>query len=122
MPNFELTPLDVESDATKHPVEKGKSKKLLEAYKEAAENKDLAHFKGLLADHQKYVEEEEAVAAEKTKKIKKARKSGDTSTLLDNADEMDIDNEPIAEKPTSKKRKKVHDNDETEEKVTRYLK
>ena len=70
-PNTELTPLDVESENPKSPVEKGKSKTLLAAYGKAAETDDLAHSMAMLADHQKAIEigEEmnEEKAANKTK-------------------------------------------------------
>lgn len=118
IPNTELAPLDVESETTKNPVEKGKSKTLLAAYSKAAENNDLAHFKVMLADHQKAVEIDEELKEEKAaKKTKKAsRKCGDAAVAED-ADEMDIDEEPAAEKPKSKKRKKADDSDDAEEKV-----
>ena len=119
IPNTELAPLDVESETTKNPVEKGKSKTLLAAYSKAAENNDLAHFKTMLADHQKAVEIDEEMKEEKAaKKSKKAsRKSADTSAVVDDADEMEIDDEVAAQKPKSKKRKKAEDSDDVDEKV-----
>ena len=70
-PNTELAPLDIVSENTKNPVEKGKSKTLLAAYGKAAENNDLAHFKTLLAYHQEAIEIDEGSheeqAANKTK-------------------------------------------------------
>lgn len=121
IPNTELAPLDVESETTKNPVEKGKSKTLLAAYGKAAENNDLAHFKTMLADHQKAVEIDEELKEEKAaKKTKKTpRKSGDAAAaaVVDDADEMDVDEEPAAEKPKSKKRKKADDSDDADEKV-----
>ena len=114
-----MAPLDVESETTKNPVEKGKSKTLLAAYSKAAENNDLAHFKIMLADHQKAVEIDEELKEEKAaKKTKKAsRKSGDTTVVADEAEEMDIDEEVAAEKPKSKKRKKAEESDDADEKV-----
>lgn len=119
IPNTELTPLDVESETTKNPVEKGKSKTLLAAYSKAAENNDLAHFKIMLADHQKAVEIDEELKEEKAaKKTKKpSRKSGDAAAVADDAEEMDIDDEAAAEKPKSKKRKKADDSEDADEKV-----
>ena len=119
IPNTELTPLDVESDTTKNPIEKGKSKTLLAAYGKAAENNDLAHFKTMLADHQKAVEIDEELKEEKAaKKTKKtSRKSGDAAAVVDDADEMDVDDEATTEKPKSKKRKKADDSDDVDEKV-----
>lgn len=118
IPNTELTPLDVESETTKNPVEKGKSKTLLAAYSKAAENNDLAHFKIMLADHQKAVEIDEELKEEKAaKKTKKpSRKSGDAAAVADDAEEMDIDDEAAAEKPKSKKRKKADDSEDADEK------
>ena len=119
IPNTELAPLDVEAETTKNPVEKGKSKTLLAAYSKAAENNDLAHFKTMLADHQKAIEIDEELKEEKVaKKNKKApRKSGDSAAVEDDAEEMDIDDEPAVEKPKSKKRKKADDSDDVDEKV-----
>lgn len=124
IPNTELTPLDVESETTKNPVEKGKSKTLIAAYSKAAENHDLAHFKTMLADHQKAIEIDEELKEEKAaKKTKKAsRKSGDATAVADDAEEMDIDDEAAAEKPKSKKRKKADDSDDADEKVRMWMK
>lgn len=124
IPNTELTSLDVESETTKNPVEKGKSKTLLAAYGKAAENNDLAHFKIMLADHQKAIEIDEELKEEKAaKKTKKAsRKSGDAAAVADDADDMDIDDEAAAEKPKSKKRKKADDSDDADEKVRMQMK
>lgn len=112
--------MDVQSETTKNPVEKGKSKTLLAAYGKAAENNDLAHFKTMLADHQKAVEIDEELKEEKAaKKTKKTpRKSGDAAAaVVDDAEDMDVDEEPAAEKPKSKKRKKADDSDDADEKV-----
>ncbi len=121
MPNTELTPLDPEDESVKSPPEKGKSKMLLAAYAKAAEGNDLQHFKTMLVEHQKAlqqdIEEHEALAAEKAaaKKSKKSRKSSDA--VAEDVDAMDIDDDEAAEKPKSKKRKKVEDSD-AEEKVS----
>ena len=118
-----MTPLDVESETTKNPVEKGKSKTLLAAYGKAAENNDLAHFKTMLADHQKAIEIDEELKEEKAaKKTKKpSRKSGDAAAVTDDVEEMDVDEEEAAEKPKSKKRKKADESDDAEEKVDVFM-
>ena len=112
--------LDVESDAVKNPIEKGKSKPLLAAYAKAAENNDIEHFKTMLADHQKALEadfeEREELAAKKASN--KARKGAKLAPPADDADDMDIDEEVPPEKPKSKKRKKAEDNEDVEEKVS----
>lgn len=120
MPNTDLTPLDPEDEAIKNPSEKGKSKTLLAAYAKAAEANDLQHFKTMLAEHQKALQqdmEEKEAAAERAaaKKAKKSRKSSDAAALADDGDEMDVDDEGV-EKPKSKKRKKPADSD-VDEKV-----
>ena len=119
IPNTELALLDVESEAVTNPVEKGKSKPLLQAYAKAAENNDMEHFKTMLVEHQKAleadIEEREERAAKKASK--KSRKSMDASALAEDVDEMDIDEDIPAEKPKSKKRKKADDSEDVEEKV-----
>ena len=120
IPNTELAPLDVESDAVKNPVEKGKSKTLLQAYKKAAENEDLDHFKGMLAEHAKAIEadREEREELEQERAAKKAKKAARKSDAAVNDDEdMDVDEEIAAEKPKSKKRKKAEDSEDVDEKV-----
>lgn len=104
-------------------MEKGKSKTLLAAYSKAAENNDLAHFKTMLADHQKAIEIDEELKEEKAaKKTKKpSRKSGDAAAASDDVEEMDIDDEEAAEKPKSKKRKKADESDDAEEKVNAFM-
>ena len=65
IPKTKLTPWGIESKNTKNPIEKGKSKTLLAAYGKAAVNNDLAHFKTMLADHQKAIEIDEEISEEK---------------------------------------------------------
>ncbi len=118
MPNTELTPLDIES--VTEPSEKGKSKLLLAAYEKAAEQNDLKHFKEMLVDHQKAIQEDQEAQAEK--EAKKANKAKRKSTNIAaapvvDADDMDIDEEVATPKPKSKKRKKELDDDAGEEKV-----
>jgi uncharacterized protein (DUF305 family) len=113
-------PLDVEAESTKNPVEKGKKQALIQAYKKAAENQDLDHFKAMLADHQKALEADlqEKEEAEKERSAKKAKKASRKSdAVADDGEEMDIDGDAVTEKPRSKKRKKAEDSDEADEKV-----
>ena len=112
--------MDVESEAVKTPIEKGKSKTLLAAYGKAAENNGLEHFKGMLADHQKALEADlqEREELEKERAAKKAKKAARKSDAAVDPDEMDQDEDAPAEKPKSKKRKKADDNDDVEEKVS----
>ncbi|KAL8695118.1 MAG: hypothetical protein Q9224_003447 [Gallowayella concinna] len=115
MPNTDLTPLDT---STIDPTDtKGKSKFLASAYAKASEDNDLQHFKDMLADHQKAVEEEQEAQAERDAKkaAKTKRKSVDASaTPADDADEMDVDEEEEEPKPKSKKRKKEAESDAEE--------
>ena len=116
MVNTDLTPLDPET--CKNPETKGKSKILLAAYEEAAEGQSLAYYKGVLNDHQAALQaDKDAAPAQDTKKSKSKRKSVDTSALAGDIDDMDIDEETVADKPKSKKRKKEVEADDTEEKV-----
>ena len=112
--------MDVESEAVKNPVEKGKSKTLLAAYGKAAENNNLEHFKGMLADHQKALEADlqEREELEKEREAKKAKKAARKSDAAVDPDEMDQDEDAPAEKPKAKKRKKADDHDDVEEKVS----
>lgn len=111
-----MTPLDTET--TKDPTEKGKSKLLLAAYEKASEHQSLQHYKEMLADHQKALQEDQEAQAEReTKKSTKSkRKSMDAGAQSGDVDEMDLGEEASAEKPKSKKRKKEIGSD-GEEKV-----
>lgn len=97
---------------------KGKKQDLASAYAIAAHNHSLDYYKGLLNDHQAALEaDKEAKAERDAKKASKSkRKSVDTSALVDDADEMDVDE--VAPEKKSKKRKKEADSDATEEKVS----
>ncbi|OJJ46254.1 hypothetical protein ASPZODRAFT_142875 [Penicilliopsis zonata CBS 506.65] len=118
IPNTDLTPLDPET--CKDVSEKGKSKLLIAAYGVASEGHDLKHFKELLNEHQRAMEQEEeereaqaaakaAAQAERDAKKKKKRKSTD---MGDGADEMDVDNvDEDSKSKGSKKRKKDADAD-----------
>ena len=92
-------------------VGKAKAKGLAEAYKVAAEGHSLEHFKGLLKEHEDFLEAEAAERAEReaekeAKKAAKERRKSEAATTA--ADEMDVDDD----KPKSKKRKKEAGNDE----------
>lgn len=121
MPNTELTQLTKES--VTEPSEKGKSKVLLLAYQKAAEQRDLAHFKEMLVDHQRAIQEDqEAQAVREAKKASKAkRKSMDSSAQAVEVVDMEIDEEVDDAKPKSKKRKKDIESDAGDEKVRRFL-
>ncbi|OKL56809.1 hypothetical protein UA08_07753 [Talaromyces atroroseus] len=125
IPNTDLTPLDPEQCKTVS--EKGKQKQLIAAYKVAAEGRDLQHFKTLLADHQRAIqqeaEEREAAAAEKEalkaqkeaakeeKKKKKRKSVAAESEDVEMADADDADKKP---KSTKKRKKDVESDAEGE--------
>ncbi|GKZ39158.1 hypothetical protein AbraIFM66950_011967, partial [Aspergillus brasiliensis] len=117
IPNTDLTPID--AAGCKEVSEKGKSKTLLAAYAVGAEGHDLQHFKDLLADHQRALEQEieerEAQAAAKAaaKAEREAKKNKRKS--MDVVDDEDVDMDEADEetkKPKStKKRKKDNDSE-----------
>lgn len=127
IPNTDLTPLDPET--CKDVPEKGKQKQLLAAYKVAAENHDLQHFKSLLADHQRAIQQEAedreakeaakaAAKAEKEQK-KKKRKSVEVAGEAEDV-EMGEAEEEEGKKTTkaTKKRKKDAESEGEAEKVS----
>ena len=123
--NTELTPVTPEE--CKEAPEKGKTKSLIEAYKIASADHDLAYFKEMLADHMNAMQEDADARAEReAKKASKAKRKSTEATTAEadsgDVDEMDIDDEAGSSKPKSKKRKKSLDSDETEEKVGDGLK
>ncbi|KAJ5232609.1 hypothetical protein N7468_005565 [Penicillium chermesinum] len=114
--NTALTKLDPAE--CKEVSEKNKSKQLIGAYQVASEGHDLAYFKGLLADHQAAVQqendeleaEEEAKAkakAEKaaSKKTKRKSKGAETDVEMEDADDSK------KSKAAPKKRKKDAETD-----------
>jgi hypothetical protein len=130
IPNMDLTPLDPEECKTVS--EKGKQKQLIAAYKVAAEGRDLQHFKGLLADHQRAIqqeaEEREAAAKEKEElKAQKAaakeaakeeKKKKRKSVAAESEDVEMVDADDADKRPKSaKKRKKDAESDAEGEKV-----
>lgn len=118
IPNTDLTPLDPET--CKNVSEKGKQKHLVAAFKVAAENHDLQHFKNLLADHQRAVQQEfedrEAAAAEKAalkaqKDAEKEEKKNKRKSIADGTD-IEMGDADDDKKPKSaKKRKKDAESD-----------
>ena len=128
IPNTDLTPLTPEE--CQDVAEKGKSKSLINAYKVAAEAHDLQHFKDMLLDHERAIQEDQdrrdAREAEKAAKAaktdtKKKRKSTDAAAADDDVDMEDVPGDEDAEvKPKgSKKRKKAEADSEAEaEKVS----
>ena len=128
IPNTDLTPLKVED--VQNFSEKSKTKSLILAYQKAAEQQDLAHFKDLLVEHQKALQEDfetreakaQAAEAKKAKKAEKGSKSKSKATAEDEDEEMEDvgSDEPVTKPKSSKKRKKADDSDGETEKV-RYL-
>lgn len=118
MPNTDLTKLDPSECANVD--SKGKSKNLVAAFAQAAQNQSLDHFKQVLQDHQAALQEDANRQAEReAKKATKAKRKSDASALAEDGDDMDVDEEQEAPKPKSKKRKKeAADSDEAEEKVS----
>lgn len=122
MPNTDLTPLDAQ--ACKEFPEKGKTKSLIAAYEIAGQQHDLAYFKEMLADHQRALQEDAELRAERgAKKQKKGkRKSTDAAEDgddidMEDAEELDAENDGADTKPKSKKRKKSLDSDGEGDKV-----
>ena len=99
--------------------EKGKSKQLYAAFKVAAEKHDLAHFKQLLDEHQKAIQDDEDAKIEREAKKagKQKRKSGAATAQAEKVDEMDMDEDVEEEKPKAKKRKKSLADEGGDEKV-----
>jgi hypothetical protein len=123
LPNTELAALDPEE--CKDVSEKGKTKALIQAYHVAAEGHDLEHFKTMLADHQKAMQEDqerrEAREAAKTAKPDRVDKKKRKSEIAEEDEDVDMeDEEEEAKSPpkkSSKKRKKEVESDAEEEKV-----
>jgi hypothetical protein len=122
IPNTDLTPLNLE-DVTNF-SEKSKTKALVQAFKVAAEQHELAYFKEMLHDHMRAMQEDqearEARAAEKAAKASKKgkRKSTDAADEDEDIAMDDAEDEEGESKPKgSKKRKKDADSDGETEKV-----
>ncbi|RMZ85087.1 hypothetical protein DV738_g103, partial [Chaetothyriales sp. CBS 135597] len=94
--NTDLSELNPED--CKEVSEKGKNKSLLEAYKIAAEDHDLQHFKDVLSEHAKFLEEEEAAKAEKEAEKAQKTKSKAAATATEDEEMADAP-EPEPEAP-----------------------
>ena len=112
--NTDLSPLNL--DDIKATVENGtqgkRSKLLWEAYKVAAENRDLSYFKNMLREHEErriQLEQEEA-DREAKKAAKEAKKKAKEAVADDDGDMEDAD-EGVKAPKSSKKRKKEVDSD-----------
>lgn len=121
IPNTDLTPLDPAT--CKDVSEKGKAKSLVAAYGVAAEGHDLAHFKEMLADHQRAIqqEEEEREAAAASKAAAKAERDAKKNKRksMDIQDDVDVEDEGGKPAKSSKKRKK--DAEAESEKVSDFF-
>lgn len=120
IPNTDLAPLSPE-DCKAVPPQK-KTKALIAAYEVAAEGHDLQHFKSLLADHARALEEDEeareAAAAEKAAKAESKKKRKSEVKAVDEDTEMaDADAEAPAKKSSKKRKKEADSDDEETEKV-----
>jgi hypothetical protein len=119
--NTDLSPLDL--DDIKTTVDNGtqgkRSKLLWEAYKVAAENRDLAYFKNMLREHEErrlQLEQEEA-EREAKKAAKEAKKK--VKEAADDVDMEDADGgEGVKASKSSKKRKKEVESDGERSKVS----
>lgn len=111
----------VDYDFTSNEPPKAKAKGLLEAYRFAAENFDLKHWKDILVEHQQALNADKERKASKKSTPKGKRKSselvGDDDEedleMPDAADGMEFDGEEagVDTKSKSKKRKKAVDSD-----------
>jgi len=122
MPNTDLTALDPQ--ACKGFPDKGKTKSLVAAYEIAGEQHDLAYFKEMLVDHQRAMQEDAELRAQReAKKQKKGKRKSTDATEdgedldMEDAEEMKAGDDGGDPKPKSKKRKKSLDSDGETEKV-----
>jgi hypothetical protein len=111
--NTELQRLDM--DEIKDIVDRGdqgkKAKALWGAYEIAAKNHDLQYFKDMLNEHDKVMQEEQALlmAKEEEKQAKKERKSK-AKEVADKDGDVDMaDSDAAPKKKASNKRKKASD-------------
>lgn len=116
MPNTALPRLEPSECEIKNEGKK-MSKGLKEAYELAQQQHDLGYFKQILKEHdeemmrvqQEQAKREEELAEQEAAKSEKAEAKKDKSRRKSKAadgDEMDIDDEALAEAKPSKKRKK----------------
>jgi dihydroorotase-like cyclic amidohydrolase len=123
LPNTELTKLDPEE--CKDFSERGKTKSLIQAYHVAAEGHDIEHFKTMLLDHQKALQEDqeqrearEAAKAEKAERAGKKKRKSEVAEEDEDIDMEDAEEEGKSEpKKSSKKRKKDVESDGEDGKV-----
>jgi hypothetical protein len=121
--NTDLSPLDL--DDVKATIDNGtqgkKSKALWEAYKVAAENRDLSFFKNMLREHEeRRLQLEQEEAEREAKKAAKEAKKKAKEAANDDADMEDVDEggEGVKAPKSSKKRKKGIDSDGERSKVS----
>ncbi|KAL9108872.1 MAG: hypothetical protein Q9227_006403 [Pyrenula ochraceoflavens] len=119
IPNTELSPLDPDHcREVAEKGEKGKTKALLAAYKVASEGHELQHFKDMLSDHQKAMQEDlerkEAKEAEKAAREEKKKKRKSTAT--EDVEMEDADGDGATPKAKGSKKRKNADSDIESEK------
>jgi hypothetical protein len=121
--NTDLSPLDL--DDIKTTVDNGtqgkRSKLLWEAYKVAAENRDLAYFKNMLREHEeRRLQLEQEEAEREAKKAAKEAKKKVKEAAADDIDMEDADEggDGVKAPKSSKKRKKEVDSDGERSKVS----
>lgn len=123
LPNTELTNLDPEE--CKDVSEKGKTKSLIQAYHVAAEGHGLEHFKNMLLDHQKAMQEDqeqrearEAAKAEKAERAEKKKRKSELAEEDQDVEMEDAEEEGKSEqKKSAKKRKKEPESEGDDDKV-----
>lgn len=119
IPNTDLTPLTPEE--CKDVAEKGKTKSLVQAYHVAAEGNDIQHFKEMLMDHARALQEDEdakeARAAEKAAKADKKKRKSDVKATDADVEMEDGEATPATKKSSKKRKKDAESDDEEPDKV-----
>lgn len=119
IPNTDLTPLKAED--CKDSSGGKKTKALISAYEVAAEGHSLQHFKDMLADHARALQEDEdareAAAAERAAKSEKKKRKSEVKVADDDVEMPDADTETPAKKSSKKRKKEAESDDEQTEKV-----
>lgn len=112
---------ELDPESCKDVPEKGKAKALIAAYAKAAENNDLEHYKDMLREHSRAMEEEaekqeaaEAAKSAKKPKAEKKKRKSDAKAKVDDDEDIDMEDADGSEdvKKSSKKRKKALDSDD----------
>ena len=100
--------------------EKGKTKALLQAYKVASEKHNLQHFKDMLRDHQKAMQEdlERREARDAAKAAKEDKKKKRKSTDNEDVEMEDAEDDGVTPKSKGSKKRKTADSDIESEKVS----